>query len=145
MAVNKQAQGGPAFYLEAASSSPSPDHGSSHCHLIRQAPRSGHETNNLVTSCHMSLARLVYVTLVSCPDPTHGHKGRGSGYCALQVSCQRKELENVKMTNQNWGDVICDGSNWSVLKYKLHFCWQGTCKPQYTSRISWASGSTEAL
>ena len=41
---------------------------------------------------------------------------------------------NLKMCNQNWGDVICDGSNWSVLNYN----WQGTCKPLYNITL-WAS------
>ena len=48
-----------------------------------------------------------------------------SVYHGLQVICQQTELENLKMTNQNWGDVICDGSNWSVLNYNYAFADEG--------------------
>ena len=63
-------------------------------------------------------------------------------YRGLQVICQRTELENLKITNQNWGDVICDGSNWSVLNC---FCWQGTCKPRYSNLEIWLSQSLSFL
>jgi len=46
-------------------------------------------------------------------------------YHGLQVICQWTELENLKMTNQNWVDVICDGSNWSVLNYNCAFADKG--------------------
>ena len=46
-------------------------------------------------------------------------------YRGLQVICQRTEFENLKMSNQNWGDVICDGSNWSVLNYNCAFADMG--------------------
>jgi len=46
-------------------------------------------------------------------------------YRGLQVICQRTELENLKMFDQNWGDVICDGSNWSVLNYNYAFADEG--------------------
>ena len=29
--------------------------------------------------------------------------------------------EIIIMSNQNWGDVICDSSNWSVLNYNCAF------------------------
>ena len=71
------------------------------------------------SACFTSVKELLYVRtcgqdVVSCPDPMHV-RAIGSGYRGLQVICQRTELENLKMTNQNWGDVICDGCDASML------------------------------
>jgi len=59
------------------------------------------------------------IYLVPCENnPLYIHHG-------LQVICQWTELENLKMTNQNWGDVTCDGCNWSVLNYSCTFADKG--------------------
>ena len=58
------------------------------------------------TKCDCS----IYISVLHfCGQPTWNLR--------YHVICQRTELENLKMTNQNWGDVICDGSNcycWSI-------------------------------
>ena len=46
-------------------------------------------------------------------------------YRVCKSICQRTDLENLKMTNQNCGDVICDGCNWSVLSYNCAFADKG--------------------
>ena len=52
-------------------------------------------------------------------------------YCT--VLCKSFVKQNLKMTNQNWGDVIviCDSSNLVSDELQLRFCWQGTCKPWF--------------
>jgi len=70
-------------------------------------------------SIYQPLSEDFTCSIVWTPDPT---REEGSGeYRGLQVVCQRTELGNLKMSNQNWGDVICDGSNWSVLNYNCAF------------------------
>jgi len=46
------------------------------------------------------------------------------------------------MTNQNWGDVICDGSNWSVLNYKCALLTSTTVhsscpQARYVGMLTW--------
>ena len=59
----------------------------------------------------------------------------------LQVICQRTELENLKMSNQNWGDVIFDSSNWSVLNYNCAFAEKGLAN--HSTLTYWSRNGTE--
>ena len=66
---------------------------------------------------------------------------RVASYRGLQVICQRTELENLKMSNQNWGDVIFDSSNWSVLNYNCAFADKGLAN--HGTQALWGRGNKE--